>query len=364
MKRKLLFFLLPLILVGGFFLVAVVSILQVVSSNDSQKSGSGTPFEPTTQIEINAKEVFDQVIALGGTPEGACAWLGNFEAESGIRPDRIQSDLAYNKDMAYSTVGGYAFGLGQMDGGRRSNMLRYADEKGADWRTIDLQMDYMWNHDGSDSTLIQSLVKQTDVENTAVDILVKWERAGTKNDPSEQAMRKLAARTWYTRLVEGVGYESGAGTENGGLASGGTIPDSYKNLIKHPLPNTQALQIGYPGNGYVLGNCTWYVYNRFAQLGKHVYAYLGDGGSWGKTANSHGSKTSSTPKQHWAVSFPPFSMPGIEGYGHVAYVEYVNPDGSFLISEMNWGAEYRMNWRVITAQQAKAAGLVFVSPQN
>ncbi|WP_181429420.1 phage tail tip lysozyme [Enterococcus plantarum] len=364
MKRRLILFLLPILIVGGFVGFIVMTIMQIAGIHSNEIAKGGTAFQPTTQIEMNAKEVFDDVIAKGGTPEFACAWLGNFEAESGIRPDRIQSDLAFNKSIAYSNAGGYAFGLGQMDGGRRASMLRYADEQGKDWRIIPLQMDYMWNHDGSDSTLIQTLSKQTNVEQTAIDILQKWERAGTKDNPSEQAVRKLAARSWYSRLVEGVGFEGGTGTENGGMASGETIPDSYKNLVKHALPNQQAMRTGYPGNGYYLGNCTWYVYNRFAQLGKHIYAYLGDGGSWGRTANANGSRTSLTPTQHWAVSFPPYSMPGLNEYGHVAYVEYVNSDGSFLISEMNVRGEYSMNWRVITAQQAKDAGLVFVSPQN
>ena len=43
-------------------------------------------------------------------------------------------------------------------------------------------------------------------------------------------------------------------------------------------------------------------------------------------------------------------------YGHVAYVEYVNSDGSFVISEMNVSGEYSMNWRVLK----KEAGEYFM----
>ncbi|WP_341871040.1 CHAP domain-containing protein, partial [Enterococcus faecalis] len=43
-------------------------------------------------------------------------------------------------------------------------------------------------------------------------------------------------------------------------------------------------------------------------------------------------------------------------YGHVAYVEHVNSDGSFVISEMNVSGEYSMNWRVLK----KEAGEYFM----
>ena len=36
--------------------------------------------------------------------------------------------------------------------------------------------------------------------------------------------------------------------------------------------------------------------------------------------------------------------------GHVAFVEYVNSDGSFLISEMATPQAYQLNWRVLKAQ--------------
>ena len=39
--------------------------------------------------------------------------------------------------------------------------------------------------------------------------------------------------------------------------------------IKHFLEGQ-----GYSGNAYALGNCTWYVYNRFAQIGVGIHPYL------------------------------------------------------------------------------------------
>jgi len=56
-------------------------------------------------------------------------------------------------------------------------------------------------------------------------------------------------------------------------------------------------------------------------------------------------------------------MNGVAGassiYGHVAFCEYVNSDGSFLISEMNFGGLYVTTWRTLTPQ----SGIYFVTPK-
>ena len=60
------------------------------------------------------------------------------------------------------------------------------------------------------------------------------------------------------------------------------------------------------------------------------------------------------PQNHEAVSFPPGVAGADPTYGHVAVVEYVNADGSFLISETN--ADGKANgsriWRIISASDA------------
>ncbi|CPM38515.1 Secretory antigen [Staphylococcus aureus] len=41
-------------------------------------------------------------------------------------------------------------------------------------------------------------------------------------------------------------------------------------------------------------------------------------------------------------------------FGHVAYVEKVNIDGSILISEMNWIGEYIVSSRTISASEVSS----------
>lgn len=121
-------------------------------------------------------------------------------------------------------------------------------------------------------------------------------------------------------------------------------------------PSLQATQTGYSGNGYVLGQCTWYVYNRVAQTGKYIDPYLGNGGDWNDSAPGKGFTVTYTPVSGSAVVFEGDLS---NGYGHVGFVEHVYPDGSFLISEMNIGSPYTMAWRILTP----GPGLSFVIPK-
>ncbi len=87
----------------------------------------------------------------------------------------------------------------------------------------------------------------------------------------------------------------------------------------------------YGGNNYVWGNCTWYVSNRRAEIGRPVPSNLGNAGSWGYMAAASGIPVNNSPAPGAVM------VEGGYGLGHVSVVERVNPDGSILISEMNWG---------------------------
>jgi surface antigen len=110
----------------------------------------------------------------------------------------------------------------------------------------------------------------------------------------------------------------------------------------------------YAGNTYDYGWCTWYAYNRRAELGRPVPSNLGNAYTWYIIAKNMGVPTGLVP-QDGAVA---------QSGDHVTVVEQVNPDGSFWISEMNasgqvsmtdtaraggWG---RVDWKLIPASAA------------
>jgi LysM repeat protein len=95
----------------------------------------------------------------------------------------------------------------------------------------------------------------------------------------------------------------------------------------------------YVANGFPVGWCTYYVAT------KRNVTWRGDAGFWYQNAAAQGYAVGPTPKvgsimvtwESWA--------------GHVAYVEAVNPDGSWMVSEMNWVAFDVINQRTIKPGQ-------------
>jgi LysM repeat protein len=97
------------------------------------------------------------------------------------------------------------------------------------------------------------------------------------------------------------------------------------------------------GNRFSFGFCTWYVFNR------RYVPWLGDAWQWFGNAQAAGYATGQTPKVGaimvtWESSF-----------GHVAYVEAVNADGSFTVSEMNF-----VRWDVIDERTIKPGGVPLI----
>lgn len=108
----------------------------------------------------------------------------------------------------------------------------------------------------------------------------------------------------------------------------------------------QGTHNGDYGNAYASGQCTYWAYQRRAQMGIGTPSYLGNGGDWWRTAPSYGLRVDHTPQVGAALSF----LPGQEGadpvYGHVAVVEAVYGD-SIQISEMNINGPWSMGSRVL-----------------
>lgn len=127
------------------------------------------------------------------------------------------------------------------------------------------------------------------------------------------------------------------------------VPAEYKGKLTLPAPDNN----NYAGNNYPFGQCTHGAYNRMAQIGKPIEWFSGDGGnggSWGASAKARGyTVIKGKPEVGWAASFYGGLAGSTPPYGHIAVVEYVNPDGSILISEtnvVNIGSGTR-SWRVI-----------------
>lgn len=104
---------------------------------------------------------------------------------------------------------------------------------------------------------------------------------------------------------------------------------------------------------YPHGQCTWYVYNRMKQFGSSISGDLGDAHNWNNRAEYRDYHVSHTPKRHSAVVFEAGQFGADQQYGHVAFVEKVNRDGSIVISESNVKGLGIISYRTINAEAAE-----------
>lgn len=139
---------------------------------------------------------------------------------------------------------------------------------------------------------------------------------------------------------------------SGTLADSFDLPKGYEN--KFDLGKPKNAMTTQAGSGYPVGQCTWYAYNRLIELNLIApvgYGFLGNGQDWTRSLVAKGWKYVSKPEKGAVLSIQGGVDGTIAAYGHVAIVEHVNPDGTFLISECNWlGVQDKIHYRVVSVQ--------------
>lgn len=320
-----------------------------------------------------AKHIYEFLKSQGASPQAIAAILGNWSVESSINPKRAEGDYLSPPvgatdsswdDETWLAIGGPAIyggaypnilhrglGLGQWtdtaDGStRHTALLNYARTQNKKWYDLDLQLDFMLH---GDSPYYQSWLKDFfkntgSAANLAQLFLTYWEG----NTGDKLLERQTRATEWYYQI------EKGFSQTNGGQAK--SDPQSLEgvrgDLYDHSVPG------GGDGMAYAYGQCTWGVAARMNQLGLKlkgrngekisIINTMGNGQDWVATASSLGGETGSTPRAGAIVSF----VGGTHGtpaiYGHVAFVEKVYDDGSFLVSETNYGGNPNYTFRKIS----------------
>ncbi|UXS36763.1 LysM peptidoglycan-binding domain-containing protein [Staphylococcus delphini] len=102
-------------------------------------------------------------------------------------------------------------------------------------------------------------------------------------------------------------------------------------------------------NLYYWGQCTWYVFNKRKEMGMPISTYWWNANAWDDNAARDGYLINHQP----AVGAILQSDLGY--YGHVSYVERINPDGSILVSEMNFtAAPGILTYRTVAASRVSS----------
>lgn len=147
-------------------------------------------------------------------------------------------------------------------------------------------------------------------------------------------------KIWFDELVKNKLGVAGlfAVTVNGNVAISGIISREAFSSENSEFGEPKLNNIDPNGSGYAFGQCTWYAFQRRSEIGRPLaHSYFGDGGSWWITAQNLGMEVNHTPKAGAVASFPGGVAGAFHPWGHVAFVEKVNEDGSIEVSEMHGG---------------------------
>ena len=120
--------------------------------------------------------------------------------------------------------------------------------------------------------------------------------------------------------------------------------------IAASLAASSSVSFAGPGpwpNRFAYGYCTYYVAE------KRNIPWLGNAIDWWPNARAYGQPEGQTPRVGAVM------VTRESGYGHVAYVEAVYPDGSWRVSEMNFAGWNRVSTRVVRFGQVPLVGFIY-----
>ncbi|UBH08451.1 LysM peptidoglycan-binding domain-containing protein [Macrococcus armenti] len=112
-----------------------------------------------------------------------------------------------------------------------------------------------------------------------------------------------------------------------------TTTQVQTNVSRSPVTTVVTNNVSpvfYHSNLYDLGQCTWHVFNKRAAIGKGISTYWWHARNWANGAIKDGYTVNRTP------AYGAIAQTSDGYYGHVAFVERVNADGTVLVSEMNY----------------------------
>lgn len=411
-----------IILLMVFLLIAFAIFGGAVSINEDSETKpkcsnldkKSTSIKSSKDADKNAENIYKYLKkeVKGAKSKAVAAHLGNMYVESGhsFDPSTIQGGEKFKKKLAMDeSAGGYAFGISQWDSGRRVNLIKYAEKQDKKWDDLEVQLDFMINHDGSDSETIKKLLKDDgSIKDVTKKIMNDWERAG---DTSSIGERQSAASKYYSKFSKlsdsdsnisdstdsandnsDAGENSGCNTDSSEKTDGelgksvkandgsgevlkqwksrDKIPKKYRKHIELPeFSNKKLLDSDkniFPQTGN-LGECTELTWAYMSQLWKGDQPTDGNGNEIYKAYKQKGAKTTNNPTVGYGFSSnPPYAGASLKSVGHTGVVIGVMDDGKFLMSNYNLNGEgsndkKRVETFALVDGNKKKGGITFFS---
>lgn len=415
-------YLLPII---GIILVIVLVFTMIVGIVGSSSSGGGggskqgckvvkdnsTDVKNSKDADKNAETIYKYLMEHvdGAKSKAVAAHLGNIYVESAqsFDPSTIQGGEKYKEDIAMDPdAGGYAFGISQWDSERRVSLIKYAKKKDKKWDDLGVQLDYMLNHDGSDSETIKKLLKSSDeIDESTESIMNEWERAGDKSSIGE---RRSAAAKYYSKFNDkdtksgedsNIDDTTDAATDNSDAAensgcedeedTGGKtgksvkangksgevikqwsskdkIPKKYKKHIS--IPDFREKKLDSPEDIFTetgdIGECTELTWAYMSELWKGKQPTNGNGNVIYKAYKAEGAKITNKPTVGYGFSSdPPYAGAADSSVGHTGVVAGVMDDGKWIMANYNLNGESpdrKLTYALVDGNE-KEGGIKFFS---
>ena len=193
---------------------------------------------------MSAQTIYFKLIEAGMSPVGACAMLGNMQAESGMRANNAQDGYGYT-DEGYTAkvdagqlnfIDSIGYGLCQWTyGPRKLKLLQFARSRGVSVGDEDMQVDFCIQELRSEyPKLWLYLCDATGVYEAAEKICTEYERPAVNN---------VNARA---------GYANGFYMQFGGV-EGETIPQSPAETAPFTQGSLDAEDVYWPPRTLALG---------------------------------------------------------------------------------------------------------------
>lgn len=198
----------------------------------------------------------------GATNNAIAGLLGNWQQESGLNPASIEQPS------------GAGHGLSQWTGGRWTLLNAYAKKHHKNWTDLGLQLSFALNGDGTDSSLLKSLLKKKgSVEELTNEIQIKYERAGS----AKMSNRISYANAWSKYINKKLGADTGGSFGSG--SGGGAFDDSGDssntkgevNSTADQIAKEEANSVGVAFFGNTVATIEKNIVNRFKPY--MVYSY-------------------------------------------------------------------------------------------
>jgi surface antigen len=211
---------------------------------------------------------------------------------------------------------------------------------------------------------INGVVVKADTNTTLPDIAEKYNpqrynpNYQAREDGANQLLQTILS---YNALTDAQDINPGQIV----IVPGGVIATPPPSSVGTPknyayVPPTSRIDVvtsisnGYDGNNHYFpeGYCTYYVASRM------TITFGGNAINWLANARASGYATGKAPASRSAVVMtgPTYEM---RRYGHVAYVDSVNGNGTITISEMNYDHFNRVDTRTISVNDPQIRGYVY-----